>query len=111
MNRLLSVRLIFKKNLTSKTKNNYDPIFIAGDKVSVEFNKDINFRSIFEIVINTYYDGDSYLCTDEKRFFRCGNTNTSDCIEKIFLCDHYPQCVDGEDEEIDCEEYGKITNA
>jgi len=70
-------------------------------------NKDRNFRSIFEIVVNTYYDGDTKLCTDESRYFRCGSTNTSYCIDKKFVCDHYPHCVDGEDEAIDCEEYGK----
>lgn len=49
------------------------------------------------------FPADSLLCTDTDRFFRCGS-NTSFCIDNAFLCDHYPQCPLGNDEEPDCED-------
>lgn len=51
--------------------------------------------------------GDTELCSDLDRFHRCGS-NTSDCIDKVFMCDHYPQCVEESDENLDCDEFGKL---
>ena len=43
------------------------------------------------------------LCSDTDRFFRCGS-NTSHCIDNKFLCDNYPQCPLGDDENLDCDD-------
>ena len=46
-----------KKNLTARSKKAYELIQIPGDVISIEFNKDRNHRSVFEILVNTYHKG------------------------------------------------------
>lgn len=94
-------------NMTANNKNNYMPIYIPGNIVTIEFNKDIDYRSVFEIMINTFYESNSLLCDDKENFFRCGD-NTSHCVDNVFLCDHYHQCPNGADEALDCESHEAI---
>ncbi len=76
----------------------HDPIFIDDKKVTIEFGKDREHRTVFEIVVNTYYSIDNPLCKNQRDYFRCNKKNATECIDRRFKCDHYPQCSNGYDE-------------
>lgn len=79
-------------------KNLYKPIYIDDQKVTVEFSKDRDYRTIFEIVVNSYYAIDNPLCKNKSQYLRCGKRNVTECVDRRFKCDHYPQCSNGYDE-------------
>lgn len=93
-----SDRLI--KNITANDKNPYDPIYLKSSQVTFEFYKDREYRSIYEIVISVYHEGDSPVCKLED-YHRCGS-NKSICIDQDLLCDKFPHCMNESDESEAC---------
>lgn len=49
--------MIFKRNVTAYDQDPYKEIYLATPTVTVEFYKDRNYRSIFEIAVNVYHKG------------------------------------------------------
>jgi len=95
-----------KKNFTSRSKRPYEVVYVPSQSVSIQFNKDKDFKeSNFDIIVSRYIKGNNEICGDADKFHRCGSSNTSDCVDKVFVCDKYTQCPDGTDEFEDCDEY------
>jgi hypothetical protein len=88
------------KNVTSADADIYKPMYFSSPIVSVEIYKDRDFRSIYEILITLYHEGDSLQCKT-KPMYRC-STNTSICISKSLKCDKFENCPNDSDESDEC---------
>lgn len=93
-------------NITTVDKDPYRVIFVNSSKIIVEFHKDKNFRSVFDILVTAYYNGSSRKCLKDK--YQCEESNI--CIDKDLECDRFPHCSKNEDEEGSCESL-KMTDA
>ncbi len=88
------------KTITPLTENPFKEIYFNNSKIIVDFYKDKNFRSIFEISVNIYHKENSPYCLRDE-YFRCGS-NKSICIHYDLVCDHYSQCPNGVEEDPEC---------
>lgn len=95
-----------KANITALDPDPYRIFHFTSSKISLEFFKDKEYRSVYEIVFSAFFTGNSLICR-EKNFYRCGS-NSSDCIDENLICDKFPHCPNDIDEK-SCEETnGKI---
>jgi hypothetical protein len=109
--------------VTAYDSDTYDIVYFKSNMMTVEFYKDRNYRSIYEISVTVYhngmknslaiysmsliiinsslynviYIGDSPICRKDG-YHRC-STNTSMCIDEDLLCDKFTQCPNDSDED------------
>ncbi|RNA33360.1 hypothetical protein BpHYR1_000335 [Brachionus plicatilis] len=88
-------------NITAVDRDPNRIIYFKSPRISVEFFKDKEHRSIYEIVISVFYTGNSEMCR-RQGFYRC-SSNTSMCIDEKLMCDKFPHCPNYSDEAT-CEE-------
>lgn len=88
--------------IASNDTNLYREIFINSSLFTIEFNKDKNSKSIFEILIvslkRNVFLNNGYNCLE----FYCNKSNL--CISKDLVCDRYPHCSLNEDEWFNCDD-------
>lgn len=107
-----------QRNVTAFDLDPYRMLYFNSPNVAVEFYKDRNFRSKYEIMFSIYhkgpptvqrsnvekttlelsFSGNSPTCQKESHI-RCGPSNTSICIDEGLTCDKFPHCPDESDEE------------
>ncbi|CAF0941019.1 unnamed protein product [Brachionus calyciflorus] len=86
------------RNITANDANPFEMVHFNSPRISFEFYKDREYRSIYEIIVSVYHEGNSPVCR-KPNYFRC-ESNKSICIDENLTCDKFPHCPTDRDENI-----------